>query len=67
MAVNKRRTHSRDFKVEAVRKILVDDRSTKDAGAEMGVRPDLLARWVREFGEDEAEAFPGTVVVPCRT
>ena len=45
MGVNKRLTHSREFEVEAVRKILVDDRSTKDVGAKMGVRPDLLARW----------------------
>ena len=45
MGVNKRLTHSREFKIEAVRKILVDDRSTKDVGTKMGVRPDLLARW----------------------
>ena len=59
MGIRRRRTHSREFKVEAVRKVLVDDRTPQDVAAEMDVSSGLLSRWVKEFGDDPSEAFPG--------
>jgi transposase len=59
MGVKRRRTHSREFKVEAVRKVLVDDRTPQDVGAEIDVKPGLVSRWVKELGKDPSEAFPG--------
>ena len=59
MGVRKRREYTREFKVEAVRKVLVDDRTPKDVSAELGVSNGVLCRWVKEFREDEQEAFPG--------
>ena len=49
MARKKRRDFSREFKLEAVRKVLVDDRAYKDVGNEIGVSEGVLGRWVREF------------------
>lgn len=59
MARKKRRDFSREFKLEAVRKVLVDDRPYKDVGNEIGVSEGVPGRWVREFSADEQESFPG--------
>ena len=59
MARKKRRKFTREFKLEAVRKVIVDDRTYTDVGKEVGVSEGVLGRWVREFTEDEQESFPG--------
>jgi transposase len=59
MGVQKRRKYSREFKVEAVRKVLVDDRTPTHVAEEMGITPKLLCTWIQGFREDEVEAFPG--------
>ena len=59
MGIRKRKKYSREFKLEAVRKVLVDDRTPKDVGAEMEIIPSVLCRWVNEFSDDKQEAFPG--------
>lgn len=59
MGVRRRRDFSREFKVEAVRKILVDDRTTSDVSDELDVDQGTLCRWVKEFSQDEKESFPG--------
>ncbi len=59
MARKKRRKFTREFKLEAVRKVIVDDRTYTDVGKEVGVGEGVLGRWVREFTDDEHEAFPG--------
>jgi transposase len=59
MARQKRRKFTWEFKVEAIRKVVIDDRTYTDVGKEVGVSQGVLGRWVREFTEDEHEAFPG--------
>ena len=59
MARKKRRKYTREFKLEAVRKVIVEDRTYIDVGKEIGVGENVLGRWVREFSDDEQEAFPG--------
>ncbi len=59
MARKNRRKFSREFKLEAVRKVIVDDRTYTDVGKEIGVSEGVLGRWVREFSDDKQEAFPG--------
>jgi len=59
MARKKRRDFSREYKLEAVRKVLVDDRPYKDVGNEIGVSECVPGRWVREFSADDQESFPG--------
>lgn len=59
MARKKRRKFTREFKLDAVRKVIVDDRTYTDVGKEVGVSEGVLGRWVREFTDDEQEAFPG--------
>jgi transposase len=47
---------SREFKLEAVR--LVRERGVWSAQATRDA--DVLRKWVREFGSDPVQAFPGT-------
>ena len=54
-----RRKFSREFKVEAVR--LVRDRgvSAAQAARDLDVHENVLRKWVKEFAEAPADAFPG--------
>lgn len=54
-----RRRFTREFKVEAVK--LVRDRgvSVAQASRDLDVHENVLRKWVKEFGSDPAQAFPG--------
>lgn len=54
-----RRRFSREFKIEAVR--LVRDRGVTlaQASRDIDVHANVLRKWVREFGFDPKQAFPG--------
>jgi transposase len=54
-----RRRFTREFKVEAVK--LVRDRgvSAAQAARDLDVHENVLRKWVKEFGSDPAQAFPG--------
>jgi transposase len=55
----RRRRFSREFKVEAVK--LVKDRgvSVAQAARDLDVHENVMRKWVKEFGSDPAQAFPG--------
>jgi transposase len=59
MARKDRRKFTLEFKLEAVRKVIVEDRTYKDVGKEISISESVLGRWVREFSDDEQEVFPG--------
>ena len=54
-----RRSFSREFKLEAVK--LVRDRgvSAAQAARDLDVHENVLRKWVKEFGSDPVQAFPG--------
>ena len=51
-----RRKFSREFKVEAVKLVRERGVSAAQAGRDLGV---VLRKWVKEFGSDPVQAFPG--------
>jgi transposase len=55
-----RRKYTREFKIEAVRFVIGSNMSISQAGRDLGINPNLLARWTKEFQNDNSEAFPGT-------
>jgi transposase len=59
MAQKKRRIHSREFKLEAVR--LIRDRgvSVTQASRDLDVHENVLRKWVKDFDADSSQAFPG--------
>ncbi|WP_281355819.1 transposase [Ancylobacter pratisalsi] len=54
-----RRKFGREFKVEAVR--LIRDRgvSVAQSARDLDVHENVVRKWVRKFGADPAQAFPG--------
>jgi transposase len=54
-----RRQFTREFKLEAVK--LIRDRgvSVTQASRDLGVHVTVLRSWVRAFGDDPGQAFPG--------
>ena len=54
-----RRKYTREFKLEAVRRILAGDRTIADVARELGVGAGLLGRWKTQYESEAGEAFPG--------
>lgn len=54
-----RKTYTREYKREAVRLSLEDGRAGADIARELGIHPNLLYRWRKEYLEDRVESFPG--------
>ena len=54
-----RRKFSREFKIEAVKLVRERGVSVAQAGRDLDVHENVLRKWVKEFGSDPAQAFPG--------
>ena len=57
--VAKRRSYTREFKVETVQMLMTTDVSVTEAAADLGIHSNTLYKWVRQYGERPEEAFPG--------
>ena len=55
----KRRKYSEEFKREAVGLTKSNAQSTSQVARDLGINPNMLTRWCREFGNAGAKAFPG--------
>jgi transposase len=55
-----RKKFTREFKIEAVRFLTGSNMSAAQAGRDLGINPNLLTRWKKEFQSDSSQAFPGT-------
>ena len=47
------------FKIEAVKLVKERGVSVAQAGRDLGVHENVLRKWVKEFGCDPVQAFPG--------
>lgn len=54
-----RRRFSREFKLEAVKLVRERGVSAAQAAGDLGVHENVLCKWVKEFGSDPMQAFPG--------
>ena len=59
-----KRRYTREFKVEAVRLYEASAKSMREIEQELGITPNLLSKWVQQFREREAAAFPGKGKLP---
>jgi transposase len=55
----RRRRFSREFKVEAVKLVRERGVSVAQAARDLDVHENVLRKWVKEFGADPVQAFPG--------
>jgi len=56
---NKRRSYTREFKLDAVKMLIEQDRTAADVARSLGINPNLLLRWKNKFEEEGSLAFPG--------
>jgi len=54
-----RRKFGSEFKIEAVRLIKGRGVSVAQAARDLDVHENVLRKWVKDFGADPAQAFPG--------
>lgn len=54
-----RRKYSKEFKVEAVQLAMSKDGTVSDVARNLGISPNMLNRWIREYNSDSHYAFPG--------
>ena len=55
-----RRQYSKEFKVDAVELMMRSNKSIKETAVSLGIRPDLLRRWKKEYSASKAAPFPGS-------
>ena len=58
-----RRQFSREFKLEAVRLVQERGVTVAQAGRDLGLHENMLRKWIREFGAEPEQAFPGKGVM----
>ena len=54
-----RRSFTREFKLESVRLVSERGLSVSQAARDLGIHENVLRKWVRQYREDPAHAFPG--------
>ena len=54
-----RRSFTREFKLEAVKLVTERGMPASQVARDLGVGANIVSRWVREFGADKKEVFPG--------
>jgi len=59
MTRKKRTVFPKEFKLEAVRLVLEKGMSAAQVARDLGISPEYIYRWKREFQNDPAFAFPG--------
>jgi len=53
------RTFDKDFKIKAVKLVLEGSRSMTKIANEIGISPNTLTNWKKEFLKDKENSFPG--------
>lgn len=57
--VSRRRSYTREFKIETVKLVTDGSASVTQIASDMGIHPNTLYKWVNQFSEKPTEAFPG--------
>jgi transposase len=58
--VSRRKRFTHEFKIETVKLVTDSDNSVNEIAADLGIHPNTLYKWVRQYSEKPKEAFPGT-------
>ena len=57
---SKRKTYTREFKIEAAKLSYNNDKPVEEIAESLGVSQSSLNRWRREYRDDPDQAFPGS-------
>ena len=56
---NRRRKYTKEFKLEAIQLTESRGGNASEVARNLGVKPNMLSRWIREYKADQQHAFPG--------
>lgn len=54
-----RKVYDKEFKRETVRLIIQGGKPTSEVAKDLGMNPNVIYRWVRQYREDSENSFPG--------
>ena len=57
--MRKRRNYSPEYKAEAFQLVETSDKPLTQIARDLGINPNMLRRWRKEFRENHKAAFPG--------
>lgn len=57
--VSKRRRFTREFKIETVNLLTGSDQAVVEVAEDLEIHPNTLYKWVRQYGANPEDAFPG--------
>ena len=58
--VSRRRRFTREFKIETVKLVTDGDNSVAQVAVDMGIHPNTLYKWARQYSDKPQESFPGS-------
>ena len=58
--VSRRRRFTREFKIETVKLVTDGDNSVAQIAVDMGIHPNTLYKWARQYSDKPQESFPGS-------
>jgi transposase len=56
---NTRRRYTKEFKLEALQLVQSKGSNASEIARNLGIHPNLLNRWIREYHSDQEHSFPG--------
>jgi len=56
---SRRRNFTREYKIEAVKLVTEAGNSQAQVASDLGIHPNTLCRWIRQYEERPPDAFPG--------
>lgn len=56
---SKRKSYTREFKIETVKLVTDGGANVPDIARDMGIHPNTLYNWIQQFSTRPEEAFPG--------
>jgi transposase len=54
-----RRSYGTEFKRDAVKLVIDRGRNAREVARGLGINENVLYRWIKQYGEDPENAFPG--------
>ena len=57
--MTKRKTYSKEFKLDAIALVNEQNYSQAEAARNLGINPNMLGRWIKEADNEDGQAFRG--------
>jgi len=54
-----RRKYTKEFKLEAIQLTESRGGNASEVARNLGIKPNMLSRWIREYNSDNQHSFPG--------